>query len=34
MVLVSQNEGKKINCSEIGRLCKLDRKMVKKCCLI
>jgi hypothetical protein len=33
MILVFQNEGKKINCSEIGRLCKLDRKTVKKYCV-
>ena len=33
MVLVFQNEGKKINYSEIGRLCKLDRKTVKKYCV-
>lgn len=30
VVLELQNQGKKINFSEIGRLCKLDRKTVKK----
>ena len=30
MVLEFQNQGKKINFSEIGRLCGLDRKTVKK----
>jgi hypothetical protein len=30
MILVFQYEDKKINCSEIEKLCKMDRKTVKK----